>query len=198
MAIRARRLAEGRPEQREINEDDFGDDSSNDPEEIEMFFHTLETTKAHWRQEELARRRQAVAKQQGRRQAAAKQQVQPGRRLGEAITPAQEKAAALQRMVASGQEATLSPVELSEQRLGIKRASDAYEAQGVANFMRTSPDAPREVRERSTMSLATTVRRHYLSTSLPAVSKYSSPAASSGVTGITADRSRSRSRAAAL
>ena len=165
-----------------------------------MLFHTLEHTTAEWRQQELSRRREAVAKQQARREAGAKAAIQipprPGRRLGEAITPAQEKAAALQRMVASGQEAALSPLEYSERRLGIKRASDAYDAQAVAGFLRTSPDAPREVRERSTTSLASTVRRHYLSHSLPAVSKHSSPAASSGAAASAAGRSRSRSPAA--
>ena len=163
-----------------------------DEEEIALLFHTLEHTTAEWRQQELSRRREAVAKQQARRDAGAKAAIQipprPGRRLGEAITPAQEKAAALQRMVASGQEAALSPLEYSERRLGIKRASDAYDAQAVAGFLRTSPDAPREVRERSTTSLASTVRRHYLSHSLPAVSKHGSPAASSGAAASAARR----------
>ena len=197
--IRERRQAEGRPQQRVVT-DQPGDDSSNDEEEIALLFHTLEHTTAEWRQQELSRRREAVAKQQARREAGAKAAIQipprPGRRLGEAITPAQEKAAALQRMVASGQEAALSPLEYSERRLGIKRASDAYDAQAVAGFLRTSPDAPREVRERSTTSLASTVRRHYLSHSLPAVSKHGSPAASSGAAASAAGRSRSRSPAA--
>ena len=44
--VRANLRDQGRPEKREVNEDDFGDDSSNDPEEIGLFLETMAATKS--------------------------------------------------------------------------------------------------------------------------------------------------------
>ena len=44
--VRANRRDQGRPEKREVDEDDFGDDSSNDPEEIALFRESLAATKS--------------------------------------------------------------------------------------------------------------------------------------------------------